>query len=307
MSAAVETTSEELVDVGRGVTLCCERLGDPADPPLLLIPGLGQQLLSWPDPFCDALTTRRFHVIRIDNRDAGRSSHAPIRPPSRDQLLTRRWHPDQYELADMARDTAGLLDALATGPAHVVGISMGGMIGQLLAADHPQHVRSLVSMHSTTGARGVGWPAPSTLRLLFRHPARNRDQAADTAALLFRHIGSRGFPFDEHRIRDLAARSFDRDPRAAAGRGRQLAAVIKTGNRTRALKRISAPTLVIHGDRDLMVHPSGGAATAKAIPGARLITIPGLGHDLPAGAYDRLIDLIAIHAANADRNQSTEK
>jgi pimeloyl-ACP methyl ester carboxylesterase len=162
-------------------------------------------------------------------------------------------------------------------------------------------------MHSTTGARGVGWPAPSTLRLLFRHPARNRDQAADTAALLFRHIGSRGFPFDEHRIRDLAARSFDRDPRAAAGRGRQLAAVIKTGNRTRALERISAPTLVIHGDRDLMVHPSGGAATAKAIPGARLITIPGLGHDLPAGAYDGLIDLIAIHAANADRNQSTEK
>lgn len=296
--------AEELVDVGRGVTLCCERFGDPSDPPLLLIPGLGQQLLSWPAPFCEALADRGLHVIRLDNRDIGRSWHARTPPPSRGQLVTRRFDGDQYDLSDMARDTAGLLDALELGPAHVAGISMGGMIAQMLAAKHPQHVRSLVSMLSSTGARRAGWTAPTTLPLLFTPPPRTREQAAERAVRLWRHIGSHGFPFDEEHVRDLAGRSFDRDPRAAPGTGRQLAAILKSGDRTKTLHRISAPTLVIHGDRDRMVHPSGAKATVQAIPGARLITIDGLGHDLPAGALHRLVELIATHAAEADRAES---
>ncbi len=292
--------SEQLFDVGRGVTLCCERLGDTADPPLLLIAGLGQQLLGWPQGLCEALAERGHQVIRVDNRDVGRSWHAPVPPPSRAQLLTRRFDPRQYDLTDMAQDTANLLDALDLGAAHIVGASMGGMIAQMLAAEHPQHVRSLTSIMSTTGARRVGWSAPSTLRLMFRPPPRTREQAAERSVSMWRHIGSQGFPFDEPMVRELAGTAFDRDPRGAVGAGRQIGAILKSGDRTARLGQIRAPTLVIHGDRDRMVHPSGARATAAAIPGARRETIAGMGHDLPAGAWPRLVELIAGHAAAAD-------
>jgi pimeloyl-ACP methyl ester carboxylesterase len=181
---------------------------------------------------------------------------------------------------------------------------MGGMIGQMLAARHPEHVRSLVSIMSSTGARRAGWVAPSTLRRVFSPPPRDRDAASDRAALMFRHIGSHGFPFDEASVRDRAARAFDRDPRAAAGTARQMAAILKSGDRTSELRTIRAPTLVVHGDRDLMVHPSGGRATTAAIPGARLVTVPGMGHDLPAGALPKLAELIADHAHSAGREQA---
>jgi pimeloyl-ACP methyl ester carboxylesterase len=291
---------EQLIDVGRGVTLCAERFGDPADPPLLLIAGLGQQLLSWPEEFCAALTDQGFQVIRFDNRDAGRSTHFQSRPPGLKQLATRRFAPDQYDLGDMGQDTANLIEALELGPVHVVGISMGGMIGQTLAARHPGLVRSLVSIMSTTGARRFGWIAPSTMRLVFRPPARDRDAAADRADTLWRHIGSQGFPYDEAMVRDLAMRSFDRDGGSAAGAGRQIGAVTKSGDRRAELRGISAPTLVVHGDRDRMVHPSGGRSTAATIPRARLETIAGMGHDLPRGAWPQLIELIEAHARSAD-------
>jgi pimeloyl-ACP methyl ester carboxylesterase len=291
---------EQTVDVGRGISLCYERLGDPNATPLLLVMGLGQQLIAWPDAFCEALVAGGYQVIRYDNRDVGHSTHATNRPPRLGQLITRRFEPDQYDLADLADDAAGLLDALGLSPAHIVGVSMGGMIGQTLAARHPDHVRSLVSIMSSTGARNAGWTAPSTLRMLVGKPPRDRDAAIERALLMWRHIGSHGFPFDEESVRDRSGRSFDRDPRAAAGVGRQMAAILKSGNRTSELARITAPTLVVHGDRDRMVHPSGGRATAKAIPGARLVTIDGMGHDLPTGAFDRLVSLIADHAAQAD-------
>jgi pimeloyl-ACP methyl ester carboxylesterase len=293
--------SEELIDVGRGITLCAERLGSPADPPILLIMGLGQQLLAWPDELCQGLVDRGFQVVRFDNRDVGRSTHVKAPPPRLNQLLTRRFDPGQYDLSDLAADSAALIDALELRPAHIVGVSMGGMIGQTLAAHYPDHVRSLVSIMSSTGSRRVGWTAPSTLRLVLSAPARDRDAAAERAAVMWKHIGSHGFPFDEQSIRDRAMRAFDRDPRAALGTARQMAAILKSGDRTRDLRRVKAATLVIHGDRDLMVHPSGAKATVKAIPGARLETIAGMGHDLPAGAIDRLIQLIADHAAQADR------
>jgi pimeloyl-ACP methyl ester carboxylesterase len=236
----------------------------------------------------------------------GRSWHASTRPPRLKQLVTRRFAPDQYDLSDMAADTAGLLDALELSPAHpahVVGISMGGMIAQTLAARHPERVRSLVSIMSSTGVRSAGWTAPSTLRLLMAAPPRDREAAAEGAAVMWRHIGSHGFPFDEPSVRDRAKRAFDRDPRGAAGTGRQMAAILKSGNRTEELGRIAVPTLVIHGDRDRMVHPTGGRATARAIPGARLVTIEGLGHDLPEGAFERLVELISEHAQAADRSR----
>ncbi len=205
----------------------------------------------------------------------------------------------------MARDTAGLIDALDLRPMHIVGVSMGGMIGQTVAAHHPEHVRSLVSIMSSTGARSAGWAAPSTMRLMFRPPARDRDAAAERAALVFRHIASQGFPFDEEYIRERARLAFDRDPRGGAGLGRQLAAILKSGDRTADLKQITAPTMVVHGDHDRLVHPSGGRATARAIPGAQLTTIPGMGHDLPAGAWPQLIQLIATHAASADASRGS--
>jgi len=301
MHEASNPTPEEIIDVGRGVTLCCDRFGDPADPPMLLIMGLGQPLLAWPVELCQALADRGFHVIRFDNRDSGRSWHARQAPPRMGQLIARRFGRDQYNLEHMAQDTTGLIDGLGLRPVHVVGVSMGAMIAQTLAAHHPDHIRSLVSVMSTTGARRTGWVAPSTLRLLFRHPARTREEAAERAVTMFRHIGSPGFPLDEQSVRKRAMAAFDRDPRAAAGKGRQMAAILKSGDRTAELRRITAPTLVIHGDHDRMVHGSGGRATAAAIPGARLEIIKGMGHDLPAALFPRLVDLFVDHASAADR------
>jgi pimeloyl-ACP methyl ester carboxylesterase len=175
---------------------------------------------------------------------------------------------------------------------------MGGMIAQTAAARHPDRVRSLTSIMSTTGARKVGRPALSTWRLMLSRPARDRAEFADRGVRMFRHIGSLGYPFDEPMVRERAALAWDRDP-SPVGVTRQLAGVIKSGDRTRELRRVTAPTLVIHGDRDLMVSPTGGASTAAAIDGARLETIRGMGHDLPRGAWPTLVDLIDDHIRTA--------
>lgn len=295
--------AERLCAVGRDITLCYEAFGDPADPTVLLVAGLGQQHITWPEPLCEALVARGLHVVRFDNRDVGRSTRGTSPPPPPAKMLLRRFPAGQYDLSDMAADAAGLLRALDAAPAHVVGVSMGGMIGQMLAAEHPQLVRSLVSIMSTTGARRVGRPAASTWRLMLAKPSRERTMAIERTVRMFRHIGSHGFPFDEADVRDVAGRAFDRghDP---AGTARQLAAIVKSGDRTAALARITAPTLVVHGDRDRMVHPSGARATARAIPGARLETIAGMGHDLPAGLVAPLTTLIADHVALAERGDA---
>jgi pimeloyl-ACP methyl ester carboxylesterase len=292
--------SDTIVDVGHGIELAYEQAGDPAGVPLLLVTGLGMQLISWPDGFCALLTDRGYRVIRFDNRDRGRSTHIGFRPPSPARMLARRWDPRQYTLADMAADTVGLLDALELSSAHLVGASMGGMIAQTVAAMYPERVLSLTSIMSTTGASRVGRPALSTWRLMLSRPARNRAEAMDRAVRIFRHIGSAGYPFDEPRVRELAGAGWDRDP-TAAGTGRQLAAIIRSGDRTGELRAVATPTLVIHGDRDLMVHPSGGAASARAIRGARLETIKGMGHDLPREVWPRIADLIDGHIRAADR------
>ena len=289
------TGGEAVVGVGRGIDICYESTRDPADPPILLIAGLGQQLHSWPDDFVAALAGRGFCVTRFDNRDAGRSTHMAYRPPNPVAMFHGGDPRRQYHLGDMARDTVGLMDALGYPDAHLVGISMGGMIAQTVAAHHPGRVRTLTSIMSTTGARRLGRPALSTWRrMLTSRPPRTQIEAMDRAAKMFAHIGSHGFPYDEQAVRTYAALAWESDP-SAGGIVRQLTAIFASGNRTAELGQIGVPTLVIHGDRDRMVHPTGGAATANAIAGARLETIVGLGHDLPVGAWDRIIDLIADH------------
>jgi pimeloyl-ACP methyl ester carboxylesterase len=291
--------AEEFCDVGGGVTLCYETFGDPADPPVLLVMGLATQMIAWHEDFCDQLADRAFHVVRFDNRDTGRSTHMPFRPPTVGQMFTRRFRPEQYSLSDMARDTASLLRELELAPSHVVGVSMGGMIAQTLAAEQPDAVRSLTSIMSSTGHRLRGQPAPSVYKYLLRPPPRTREEYVARAAEIFGVIGSSGFDREADRIREMAARSYDRGHDVAGG-GRQLGAILASGNRTRQLRQITAPTLVIHGSRDPMISPSGGRATARAIPDARLMIIPGMGHDLPRGAWPELIDAIAAHARAAD-------
>jgi pimeloyl-ACP methyl ester carboxylesterase len=294
---------ETIVEVGRGIRLCYEQTGDPADPPIVLIAGLGRQLHSWPDDFVSTLAERGYQVTRFDNRDAGRSTHMASRPPNPVAMLRGR---NEYHLGDMARDTVGLLDALGHPDAHLVGISMGGMIAQTVAAHYPGRVRTLTSIMSTTGARRLGRPALSTWRrMLTSRPPRDRSEAMDRSANIFSHIGSHGFPFDEPAVREYAGIAWDRDS-SPGGIVRQLAGIFASGDRTAELRHIDVPTLVIHGDRDKMVHPTGGAATARAIAGARLETIVGLGHDLPRGAWNRIIDLIADHAASAATTPTEE-
>ena len=299
------TPEQVVVDVGRGIELCYEQVGDSNDPPIVLIGGLGQQLHgSWPTDFAIALARRGYRVTRFDNRDVGRSTHMDFPPPKPIAILRGGNHSRQYHLGDMARDTVGLLDVLGYRDAHLAGISMGGMIAQTVAAHHPGRVRTLTSIMSTTGAPRIGRPALSTWRLLATaKPPRTHREAMERDVAIFRHIGSHGFPFDEERVRDRTAIGWDRDP-SSAGTPRQLAAIFRSGDRTAELRDIDVPTLVIHGDRDRMVHPTGGAATARAIRGARLETIAGMGHDLPTGAWGRLIDLITAHVASAPVNNT---
>ncbi|MEU4526432.1 alpha/beta hydrolase [Amycolatopsis sp. NPDC024027] len=291
--------TDQIADAGRGISLAYERIGDTGAEPLVLVAGLGQQLHSWPDAFCAKLAERGYEVIRFDNRDAGRSTHPRFRPPTLLGMLAGRFPAQQYDLTDMAADTVGLFDALDLETAHIAGVSMGGMISQTTAALYPERIRTLTSIMSTTGSRVLGRPALSTLRMMGAKPPKSREEAVESAVRMFRHIGSHGFPFDETRVRELAGTGWDRDP-TAGGVGRQLAAIMKSGNRTPLLRKITAPTLVIHGDRDRMVHPTGGAATARAIRGARLETVRGMGHDLPQGAWSTVLDLIDQHARSSD-------
>jgi pimeloyl-ACP methyl ester carboxylesterase len=300
MTTTRPLTEERLIDVGRGIELCCRVDGDSADPVMLLIAGLAQQLNVWPARFVDALVSEGYRVVRFDNRDVGRSTRVVAPAPRPPQLFTRRLDARQYTLDDMATDSAGLLDALEIPAAHVVGMSMGGMIGQTLAARMPGRVLTLTSIMSSSGARRIGRPALSTYRRMFGPPPRTREAAAKRLVAMMRHIGSHGFPFDEPEVRAIALEAWDRSGGAnPAGILRQIGAIVKSGDRTAELRQITAPTLVIHGDRDRMVHPSGGKATAAAIPGARLETIAGMGHDLPAGACAQLVAAIAGHARQA--------
>jgi pimeloyl-ACP methyl ester carboxylesterase len=294
----VTVVDERFCTVG-DVKLCYETFGDPGDPALLLVMGLGTQMIGWHEEFCRALVERGYFVIRYDNRDVGRSTHLDsVRPPTPGQLVRRRIKHPAYKLTDMADDAAGLLDCLGIEAAHVVGASMGGMIAQTLAARHPDRVLSLTSIMSNTGSRRSGQAALRVWPYFLRRPAAGKEAFVDRIVKVFRVVGSPGFPSDEAWLREMAALSFDRGT-DYAGTARQLGGILASGNRTPDLRRITAPTLVIHGTADKLVRPSGGRATARAIPGARLLLIEGMGHDLPREAWPRIIDAIVENAARA--------
>jgi pimeloyl-ACP methyl ester carboxylesterase len=291
--------AEQFCDVGRGITLCYETYGRDSDPPALLVMGLGTQMIAWHEDFCRELADRGYYVVRFDNRDAGHSTHVDGAAPTVAQLLARSRRAAHYRLSDMADDAAGLLRELDLAPAHVIGASMGGMIAQSLAAKHPKSVRSLTSIMSTTGNRRSGQPSLRVYSMFLRRAPADRAGFVAHMERVFTAIGSPGYPKDIEDVRALAGASFDRDrdPRAA---GRQLAAIIASGDRTAEVRTITAPTLVVHGTADPLVAPSGGRATARAIKGARLLRIEGMGHDLPRAIWPRLIDAITENARFGD-------
>ncbi len=262
--------------------------------PLLLVMGLGAQLVFWPDALCQSLVDRGHTVIRFDNRDVGQSSrmdHLGV-PRIRGELL--RWSVGlpvrpPYRLEAMADDAAGLLDVLGVGRAHVVGASMGGMIAQLLAIRHPRRVASLTSIMSHPGDRWSGLPRPRALRALLQPPARTRAAAQDAWVRFFRVVGSPGF--DEAEVRERAGLQFDRGA-SPAGVVRQMTAILAAGDRRAALRSLQIPSLVIHGVEDPLVQLRGGERTAKALPGAELLRIAGMGHDLPREAWPRMLEAI---------------
>ncbi|HYH58907.1 MAG TPA: alpha/beta hydrolase [Thermoleophilaceae bacterium] len=271
------------------VELCYEPFGDPDRPAVLLVMGLGTQMLGWHEDFCRELAERGFFVIRYDNRDVGRSTRLDDAPtPTMPQIMTRRVKQPPYLLADMADDGLGLLGELGIERAHVVGASMGGMIAQTMAARAPERVESLVSIMSSTGSRWSGQPAPRILPVFLQKPAASREDYQERLVKLFKLVGSPAFERDDDELRELAGQAWDRglDPHGFA---RQLGAILASGNRSADLRRIEAPTLVIHGKADRLVRPSGGRATAKAIPNAKLELIDGMGHDLPRGIWPRIL------------------
>jgi pimeloyl-ACP methyl ester carboxylesterase len=288
--------NEQFAEVGP-VTLCYETFGEPTDPAILLVMGLGTQMVAWREDFCRMLVDRGFFVIRYDNRDVGKSTSMRGRPITLRELVTKRVKKPPYTLAEMADDAIGLLDHLGIRQAHIVGASMGGMIAQHLAFRYPGRVLSLTSIMSTTGGRFVGQPKMAVIPLFLGRPSGGREDYIERAVKLFRAIGSKK-GFDEDYVREGAALSWDRGINAA-GYGRQLAAITADGNRAKRLGRITAPTLVVHGKDDRLISPSGGKATAKAIKGAKLLMVDDMGHDLPRPVWPKLIDAIVENTKRA--------
>jgi pimeloyl-ACP methyl ester carboxylesterase len=295
--------SEERLAPANGIELAYQEIGDPGGEPLLLIMGMATQMIAWDEGFCALLAERGFRVVRFDNRDIGRSTKIDAAGvPSRLDTIIGRRSTAPYLLRDMAADTTGLMDHLGIKSAHVAGASMGGMIAQTLAIERPQRVRSLVSMMSNTGSRWSGQPALKTYGLLLSRPLGGRQKAIEQAVKTFRLIGSPGYPMDEAYLREIAGRSYDRG-HSQTGVLRQLHAVSASGDRTAALHGVTVPTTVIHGANDPLVRPSGGKATAKAIPDARLKLIEGMGHDLPRDLWPTFVEEIATNAARSTKAQ----
>ncbi len=270
--------------------------------PLVLVMGIGAQMVFWDDELIDRFVRRGFQVIRFDHRDIGLSTrldHLPVPRPGRivTRALLRQPVEAPYTLSDMAGDVVGLLDHLAIDRAHVVGMSMGGMIAQHLAIEHPRRVRSITSIMSTPGRFRLTWSDPRALVALFGPAPRTPEQAEANIVKTFRVIGG-AEGADEARLRTVGRRAFERgmSPR---GFLRHFAAIAASGDRTARLAAVRTPTLVIHGAEDPLIKPAAGRATARAIPGARYVEIPRMGHLLPLRAWDEVVDRIADHAARA--------
>ncbi|MGH7788749.1 MAG: alpha/beta fold hydrolase [Candidatus Binatia bacterium] len=286
-----------------GIEIEYEEFGDRHAPPVLLIMGLGSQMILWREDFCTALAARGHRVIRFDNRDVGKTTWfdhlgPPDVPAIMMAAMTGQPVAAPYLIRDMAADAAGLLAGLEIERAHIVGASMGGMIAQALAIDHPQRVRSLTSIMSSTGNPSLPPPEPSALSVITLPPARERAEAIERGVLVFRTIGSPGFPFDEAEVRALAAQSYDRGYNTV-GVARQFVAILASGSRVEGLRQLRLPALVIHGRQDPLVPFAAGEDTAASIPGAEMVAIDGMGHDMPRPLWPRFIDSITTLAARA--------
>ena len=299
-AADVRVSGELFAPVQPGVEICYQTFGDPDDEPLLLVMGLGGPMNWWDAQLCLKLAVAGFFVIRYDNRDTGRSSR--IRERVTRRMLVRAFAGARvrapYTITDLGADGFGLLDHLGIESAHIVGVSMGGMIVQTMAIVEPRRVRSLTSIMSTTGKRTVGWQHPSLIPALpgSRHTGREAYVRASIAT--WQLIGSPGYPQTDEQVRDRAIETYERGV-SASGVMRQMLAVLTQPNRARRLRALHLPALVVHGLADKMVHVSGGRATAAAIPHAELLLIEGMGHDLPRELYDTFVDAIRRTADRA--------
>jgi pimeloyl-ACP methyl ester carboxylesterase len=283
-----------------GIEIAYETFGDPQDPPMVLVMGLGTQMLAWPDAFCTDLADRGHFVVRFDNRDVGLSTHLNgVRAPSFAAVALRREKPP-YTIDDMADDAIGLCDALGLETVHLVGASLGGFIAQTVAIRYPHRLRSLTLIMTSTGARKVGNPKPALFSTLTRRRVvADREAAQERAIETFRIIGSRGYAFDEEFLGDLAGRSYDRasDP---GGYLRQLAAIAAQPDRSQQLRRLRMPALVIHGLHDPLVATSGGMAAARLLRNSKFVGYSGMGHDLPRELWGDMVTEISGLAARAD-------
>jgi pimeloyl-ACP methyl ester carboxylesterase len=292
------------ISSSNGIALEFETHGNPGDPPVLLVMGFGTQLINWPRGFAQAIADGGRHVITFDNRDCGLSQRFDGVPANIHAILGAAGTGDfnsarelaPYLLSDMSDDGLALLSALGIDRAHVVGASMGGMIAQTIAIEHPDRVLTLTSIMSTTGEPDVGGPDPEILGSLLPPAPTSRDEAVAQRVEVSRVISSPDH-FDEDRARALAARSYDRDP-DVTGTPRQLLAIAASGSRADGLAGLDVPTLVVHGAQDRLVNPTGGRRTAELVPGADLLVIDDMAHDLPPAHWARLIEAVTALAGS---------
>ena len=306
---AADPHLDQFAQLPNGMRICYRRYGDPAAPAVVLIAGLGLQLVSWPLAFIEGIVAAGFQVITPDNRDIGRSSHVAQPAPARWRLLVDWLPAGHYQLQDMAQDMSQLLAELGIEKAHWVGMSMGGMVAQTVAAQFAAQVSSLTSIFSTTGNKRVGRAAGSTiLRMLFSRPALTLEAAQDKYVRTMRHIGNRKIPGIEAAWRAQMALAWQRTTPENARQGyeRQIAAILASGDRTGQLCEIDTPTLVLHGDKDRIVHPSGGGATARAIAGAHFYSVQGMRHQIDAAITPVLLQVIVPHLQQAQTTAQVE-
>ncbi len=293
-----------LVDAGQ-VTLAYETFGSPDDPALVLVMGVASQMLAWPEGFCQGLADEGFHVIRFDNRDIGLSTHLDdAGVPDLPALLGGGAGSAPYLLADMAADTVGLLDALGLDRVHMVGLSMGGMIAQEVAIRHGDRLASLTSLMSTPAAH-IGRPTPEAAATLMWPSPKTESEAVDLTLNVYRVVGSPAYRSNVEWLRAMGAEAFRRS-RKSAGKVRQFGAIFVSPDRRPGLAAVTVPTLVLHGEEDPLIQVEGGHETAAAVPGSRLVTYPGMGHDLPEELWPTLIGEITAHARRAAKDEGRE-
>lgn len=292
--------SKSAMAKANGIELCYDTFGDRAAPPIVLIMGLAAQMIAWDEEFCGGLASHGYWVIRFDNRDIGHSTKfaahgVPDVMAMLGPLLQGKTVSAPYTLRDMAADTVGLMDALGIKTAHLVGASMGGAIAQEIAIRHPARLRTLTSIMSSTGEPGLAQPTPEAMQILMAPTPADRDAYLKRYLQTWAVLRGPGFPLDEARDAERGARNFERGLNPA-GVARQLAAIMASGSRKDALAAVKAPALIIHGDADPLVRLDGGEATARAIPGAKLLVIKGMGHALPIPMWPQIIAAIEGHA-----------